>query len=217
MMTRSAVRRIGAMGLAVALAAPAGCDRIGNPLEVIGGGVPEPDEFQVMARKPLSMPESYTLPEPTLGAPSPLDPDPRRQALEALIGASGKPVTGAAATPSTGEQVLLSSANASQASREIRVQLEEERTSREENQPYEPPTVLDLLGFGGSDEEGVDETQLVDPVAEAKRLQRDGVVTPVDPDAAAEVEPGPRGPTEPITPYGRPGSPIKHEGTGPKF
>ena len=167
-------------GLAAALALVAGCDRVGNPFEAFGAGVPPPDEFQVIQYEPLVVPETYSLPEPTPGAPSPRAPNPQQEAVAALLGPGA--VQTAAAGPSAGEQRLLASADAAGASGDIRVQLEQDRRARPD-EPYEPPTIWELLGFG-SDEEEIDETQVIDPDVEAERLQAQGIATPVDPDAA---------------------------------
>ena len=161
------------------------CGSIGNPLEALGAKIPPPDEFQVIARAPLMMPRTARLPEPTPGAPSPLDPNPHREAQMALLGTYSSPVV-ETITPSTGEQVLLSSANAAATSSDIRVQLEEEKIAEAENKPYEAPTIGEL--FGGKNEEKVDEETLLDPVAESQRLQREGYVTPTDPNAVADVD-----------------------------
>ncbi len=185
MMIKKAARISGPVGLTAMLLALSACGAIGNPLEALGARIPPPDEFQVIARKPLVMPANATLPEPRPGAPSPLDSDPHRDALEALFGISGSPVV-STIEPSTGEQVLLSSANAAVASSEIRVQLEEERTQEEAAKPYEPPSLGELLS--GDKGEKLDESELLDPVAESLRLLREGYVTPVDPNAAAEVQ-----------------------------
>lgn len=185
MMIKAAVRIAGPAGMAAMMLALQACDTFGSPLEVIGAKIPPPDEFQVIARAPLMMPATTNLPEPRPGAASPLDPDPHRDALRALLGTSGSPVVSTIA-PSVGEQVLLNSANAATSSSDIRVQLEEEKIAEKANKPYEAPSIGDLLG-GGKDEK-LDESTLLDPVAESQRLQRLGNVTPVDPNASAEVD-----------------------------
>ena len=45
-----------------------------------------------------------------------------------------------------------------------------------------------LQNDGALGGEKLDESELLDPVAESLRLQREGYLTPVDPNAAAEVE-----------------------------
>ena len=206
MMIKTAVRIAGPAGLTAMLLALPACDTFGSPLETLGIRIPPPDEFQVIARKPLVMPVSASLPEPRPGAPSPLDPDPHRDAIEALFGTSGSPAAGAIG-PSAGERVLLSSANAA-ASSEIRVLLEEERLQEEVAKPYQAPSLSEL--FGGGDEQ-IDESEMLDPVAESQRLQREGYVTPVDPEAAAEVEEEALPRVGEFIPKGRPENTFKVE------
>ena len=92
------------LGVAL-IAGMAGCETIGNPIDVINGDRPTPDEFQVLARKPLKMPGTLDLPEPRLGEVSPLEPDPTTDAVVALLGV---PTATASPQPSPGEQALLS-------------------------------------------------------------------------------------------------------------
>ena len=193
-----------------------GCDTIGNPLEAIGARIPPPDEFQVIARAPLAMPANASLPEPRPGAPSPLDSDPHRDAIEALMGVSGSAAM-TTSQPNIGEQVLLSSANAAAASSDIRVQLETDKTTLGKDKSYQIPTLSELLG-GGSGKDKLDEATLLDPVAESQRLQRDGLMAPSDPEAVADVAEGERpAPVGPTYPTGRPASPITAAGATPKF
>jgi len=214
MMIKRAVRIAGPVGLTAMLLALSACDTMGDPLDAMGARIPPPDEFQVIVHKPLAMPAAATLPEPRPGAPSPLDPDPHRDALQALFGTSGSPVV-SAIEPGAGEQVLLSSANAAAVSSDIRVQLEEDRIQEEAAKPYEPPSLGELLS--GRKGEKLDESELLDPVAESQRLQREGYVTPVDPNAAAEVEEEASTLTGLEYPTGRPQSPITFEGTDPAY
>lgn len=165
----------------------AACDRVGDPFEALENKRNGPDEFSVIARAPLQMPGSRQLPEPTPGTISPLDPDPQRAAIEAVTGGSsslvGAPGTGA----SPGEEVLLRSAEVSAASSDIRVQLERDQVAAEENKPYEPPSVVELLsGDGGPD---FDENDIIDPDDESRRLQTAGVTAPVNPFEQPEAEP----------------------------
>lgn len=214
MMIKRAAQLAGPIGLTALLLALPGCDTIGNPLDVIRGDIPSPDEFQVVANKPLVMPSSANLPEPRPGAASPLAPDPHRDAKQALLGNSGSVVV-SSATPGAGEQVLLESANAASASSEIRVQIEQDKIAEKTNQPYEAPSLFGLLGSKGS--EPLDESTLLDPVAEAQRLQGEGKVTPVDPNATAEGEQVLPPPVKPNYPTGRPQSPITGTGTVPTY
>jgi len=214
MMIQRAARLAGPIGITAMLLAFAACDRIGNPIDALGGRIPAPDEFQVVTHKPLMMPLTAELPEPRPGAASPLDPDPHRDAQRALLGSSGSQVLSAAA-PSAGEQILLTSANAATASSEIRVQLEQEKIAEKANQPYKPPSLFEVLGGTGG--EKLDESTLLDPEVEARRLQSEGNVTPVDPNATAEVEEEPTPPVTTFYPTGKPQNRLKHAGAGSTY
>ncbi|HUS53221.1 MAG TPA: DUF3035 domain-containing protein [Thermohalobaculum sp.] len=183
MKIKRAARIVGSVGITAILLALPACDTVGNPLEAISGKIPPPDEFQVLNHKPLMMPQTASLPVPRPGEASPLAPDPHRAAKLALLG-SGTTVA-SPASPSAGEQVLLASANAASSSSEIRVQLEQDKIENNTNKPYKPPSLFERLGFGG---EKLDESTLLDPAAEAQRLQSEGKVTPVDPNATVEVD-----------------------------
>lgn len=172
-----------AAAAAIALLALAGCDAIGNPFEVLAVKRPAPDEFQVIARDPLRMPRSAALPEPRPGAPSPLDPDPHRDAAIALLGSPAQPVAGHS---SAGEQALLAAADAAAGDPEIRTILESDRRSGDDG-PYEPPSLWELLG--ATERSEVRPEDVIDPTAESRRLQTEGVAaTPVDPDDLPEAE-----------------------------
>lgn len=167
-------RRLGQAAAALALLALLGCDRIGNPFVVLGSKPPAPDEFQVLARKPLRMPATAALPEPRPGAPSPLDPTPNRDAAIALLGSDAAPQ---GAGTSRGEQALLSAADVAASNPEIRQTLAEDRGGGSRNEPYEPPSIFELLGAYDAPPEDV-----IDPAEEARRLQREGVAAaPIDP------------------------------------
>jgi len=160
-----------------------GCDTVGSPLDVIQGKRTSPDEFQVLARKPLRMPGSSDLPEPRLGAPSPLEPDARNAAIVALFGAPGAAAPGTGASP--GERALLDAARVSAAA-----ELDAELSTAEDrlivDRPYEPPTLIEL--FSDSERpEGAEDA--IDPAAEARRLQRLGVsAAPIDPTDRPQTE-----------------------------
>jgi hypothetical protein len=194
MVLNRAVKLAGPAGATAILLALAACGTIGNPLEALGAKIPPPDEFQVITHKPLMMPPSADLPEPRPGAASPLDPDPHSDALVALLGARGSKVA-ADAAPTTGEQALLASANAAAVSSEIRVQIEQDKIAEKSGKDYQPPSLAELVGFGTS-EKKLDESELLDPAVEARRLQSAGQLTPVDPNAtveASEASPSPVG------------------------
>lgn len=165
--------------LVPALAALAACDTIGNPIDAMSAKRPSPDEFQVIARKELRRPPGLgtsTLPEPRPGAPSPLEPDPRGDAVAALTGNRVAASAPLASSISRGEAALLAAADAQSANPDIRTQIIAENVAYEESKPYEPPTIFEL--FAGERE--YDPEDVVDAPAEALRLSEAGVPTPVD-------------------------------------
>ncbi|MEM6489605.1 MAG: DUF3035 domain-containing protein [Pseudomonadota bacterium] len=191
---------VAACTLAVVLA---GCERIGDPLEAMGVRPPAPDEFMIAKRDPLVVPPGVAgttpapLPRPTPGAPSPLNPVPQADAIAALRGAgvpaagAGVAGTGFAAAPVSAGEAALIGAAASARDPSIRDTLVAEARAAEVAEaegPYQPPTVLELLSLSDEDEEAPDPETLIDPVAESQRLQREGVRTPNDPTAVAELE-----------------------------
>ena len=170
-----------AVGLVAGLA---GCSDLGNPMTAFSRP-PPPDEFRVLARKPLQLPPSATLPVPQPGVTSPLEPDPQAEAVAALLGPGSAPVATAAATaaattvPTPGEQLLLDAANASASDPNIRADLVTDQAEREANEPYVAPTIFEVLGG----DETADLSEAVDPDAEARRLREAGVApAPVNPD-----------------------------------
>ena len=124
-----------------------------------------------------------------------------------------------AATTGAGraEPVLLGSERRAGASGGNRVRLEADRIQEAAAKDYAPPSLGELLGLSGG--EVLDESELLDPVAESQRLQREGYVTPVDPNAAAEVEDEAPAQAELYRLPGRLNkkSPITVEGTGPAY
>lgn len=178
------MRLIPVAGLLIGLVTLAGCDTVGNPLEVLSAKRPGPDEFQVLARKELRMPGDMrpeTLPAPRPGAPSPLEHDPQADAIAALTGGTAP---APAARISRGEASLLTAARA-RAADPVEAELLKLRTEEAEaDQPYEPPTILELFGAGSSE---IDPDLRLDARAEAERLQKAGVRAPSDPNAVARL------------------------------
>lgn len=169
--------RVGQVAAAAVLLALPGCDSIGNPFVVLGSKPPAPDEFQVLARKPLRMPPSAALPEPRPGEPSPLEPDPNRDAVVALLGTDVGPPPPSGPGRSQGEAALLSAADASASNTEIRQTLALESQEGYSNEPYEPPSIFELFGVYEAPPEDV-----IDAAAESRRLQSEGVAAaPIDP------------------------------------
>lgn len=165
----------------------AGCDTLGNPIDALRAKRGGPDEFQVLARDELTMPPSIrpsTLPTPRPGTPSPLEPDPRREAVAALAAETGLGASGERSAISRGESELLAAADATATSPETDAELARRSERLDAARPYEAPTLLELLE--GRDPSVSAET--IDPDSEARRLAAEGARAPVNPDA------GPRPP-----------------------
>lgn len=153
-------RRSAALGLvataALALTACGG-DNIRKELGLIGQG---PDEFTVVKRKPLTMPEgdpaAADLPTPQPGAPNLVDPRPFDEAQAALQGST----IGNREQPSDAESAFLQAAGASGADDGVREQIAVENDR--------PRRLLDGL-IGTSEERGA----TLDPAEEADRLARE--------------------------------------------
>lgn len=118
-----------------------------------------PDEFSVVKKKPLQMPEPVAeLPEPRPGAASLVDPRPVEDAQIALTGRAPSQAATASA-PTAGEKSLLSATKATTADPGIRKRLEEDSEE----------SVSDSL-FGNITGRGGPDAEQLDPAAEAERL-----------------------------------------------
>lgn len=143
--------------LALCLAV-SGCDTI---KEKVGLTRRAPDEFAVMQRAPLEMPSDFNaLPKPMPGAPRPQDMAAKDQAKHVILG--GDVVT--RENESSGENALLQQAGANQVNGNIRAQLDKEATETDNSKV---PVVKRWLGLDKDEPKG----KVVDPVAEAKRIQ----------------------------------------------
>jgi Protein of unknown function (DUF3035) len=153
-------------GLAILTAALvlAGC---GNSFrESLGLTRTAPDEFQVIAHAPLSMPPDINLKPPAPGAPRPQEPATRDQA-QAIVAGSG---TGEPAPMidlsdrSAGEAALLTTAGAVDVDPNIRQIVEEETASQVER---DRSVVSRLVFWHEQEPYGA----IVDPVGESQRIQ----------------------------------------------
>ena len=167
------MRRLRALMMAgAATAALMGCETVGDPLEVLGKGVPPPDEFAVKTLKPLKMPAGGELPEPRLGEKSPLEYDPKADARTALLKGDA---TAKAAGPSDAERSLVDAAKVSGDKAKITARLA--AAEAKDSSAWVAPTLLELLNLGGRREEDI-----LNPNAEARRLATKGDATaPVNP------------------------------------
>lgn len=186
----------------------AGCDTLGNPLDAMSPKRTGPDAFQVLARKELRMPastgpEALAMPRP--GAPSPLDPDPHGQAATALFGSDGAALA-STSRMSRGEAALIDASAAGAVEPAEAARLARRIEVAEASKPYEPPSLLELFGAAGEQE--IEPDLVLDPTAEATRLQLAGLRAPSDPDAVAPgSEPAPL-----IQSIGETGHPLEYSG-----
>ncbi|MGC6512723.1 MAG: DUF3035 domain-containing protein [Parvibaculales bacterium] len=127
--------------------------------DTFGYGKNAPDEFAVVTKAPLILPPDYSLRPPTTTGEVRDIRAPREQAREILSGAQ----TSAGTTVSAGEQMLLAKADATSSSNDIREQIETDgkTTIRKET------TFVENLLFG----EELPKSQIINPEAEAKRLE----------------------------------------------
>lgn len=126
-----------------------------------------PDEFMVMKRAPLEIPENIPssisqLPEPQPGLQRPQETAAKSQAVEAIIGTESKVTS---QTQSSAEQKLLQKAGANEAPNNIHRLVNKEASEQDNSQR---PVLKKLLSIG----EDTPEATVVDPVEEAKRLQK---------------------------------------------
>ncbi len=152
----------GGVGLCLIVATAAcGNPNIRKELGLVGQG---PDEFTVVKRKPLALPEGGAigapLPTPQPGAPNLVDPRPVEEAQAVLTGR----VMGETSAPSNAESAFIAAAGASSADDSIRSVTQDE--SKRELR------VLDSL-LGREDER----IETLDPADEARRLAREAKAT----------------------------------------
>ncbi|MEM7522654.1 MAG: DUF3035 domain-containing protein [Pseudomonadota bacterium] len=172
------------LALMAAIAA-AGCS-IGSD----GGGVGEqlgltktaPDEFLIIARRPLQLPASFDLPTPRPGAPSRVEPNPFSEAHFALF---NRPEPIRLTTPGRGEQVLLSGADASADNSGVRALIDAEDPNAGERK------FGATSFFGFPVPASIEDADSVLPSAEeTEELRRKGYLTPTAPPIVDEDDNG---------------------------
>ncbi|MEM7545544.1 MAG: DUF3035 domain-containing protein [Pseudomonadota bacterium] len=139
-----------------------------------------PDEFLVIANRPLQLPPSFTLPVPTPGVASRVELDPLSDAHRALF---NRPQPLRLNTASIGESVLLTGADADGDNAVIRQVLAQEDPSAGERQfgltsifGIPIPATLD------------DRDALLESQEENERLRSEGFLTPTAPPIAQDDE-----------------------------
>ena len=129
--------------------------------ETIGLNRTPPDEFKVVKRAPLEVPDQLTLPPPRPGAPRPQELAVPVAAKQALVGEVQEPPR----TATQGEAALLRQTGADEAEADIRARVDEETAKIQDE---EQSVTQKLLGFGGLNKpDGV-----LDAEEEAQRLEK---------------------------------------------
>jgi Protein of unknown function (DUF3035) len=173
-----AIRWMGPAAVGLTMLALSGC---GNDVrQALGMTKQSPDEFQVVAHAPLTLPPDYSLHPPQPGAPRPQEGTASDQAKTALFGptqtastaSGGTDTTGAAgdaSNQSSGEVALLQNAGATGIDPQIRAQIDEETAAAIERDK----SLIDRLVFWRTP---APYGTVVDPAAESKRLQENAAL-----------------------------------------
>jgi hypothetical protein len=153
---------LGTMALALC-----GCDNVRSAL---GVEKTSPDEFSVITHAPLSMPPDYALRPPRPGTARPQDETAQALAKSAI---TGTPVAStevnAAGASDAGESKFLQQAGATNVDPNIRQQVDQETATLN----AQSDSFVDRLIFW---RETPPPGQVVDPAAEAKRLQENAAL-----------------------------------------
>lgn len=133
-----------------------------------------PDEFKVATRAPLAIPPDFNLRPPAPGEPRPQEGTATQQAKQAIFRATDNDVPSLdAAMPADGrtlgERALLLEANANNAQSDIRLIVDRENQTLQEEDGY----LYDVLVFWRDD---VPPGRIIDAVAESKRLQENAAL-----------------------------------------
>ena len=173
------MRSLGWMGVAAVVGLAVALGGCGNQVrQALGMTKRSPDEFQVVAHAPLTLPPDYNLRPPEPGAPRPQEGTARDQAQTALYGSnsyngsdfSAGSSFGAAfgsssgTAQSAGELALLQNAGAAGIDSDIRAQIDAETAAQVERDQ----TLIERLVFWRSPEPY---GTVVDPVKETERLR----------------------------------------------
>jgi hypothetical protein len=154
-----------------ALLSLSGCG--GGVRQALGMTKQSPDEFQVVAQVPLTMPPDFNLRPPEPGAPRPQEGTAAQQGQTAILSSSGGGTapalgspsdTGSGESQSNGEVALLQNAGATGINPNIRQEIDAETAAQVERDKG----LIERLVFWHTPQPY---GTVVDPVAESKRLQ----------------------------------------------
>jgi hypothetical protein len=159
------------LGAPLVLAAMAfGLSGCGLAGDLFGGGSKQaPDEFQVVAQQPLSIPPNADLRPPRPGAPRPQDVPPQTQARNIVTGNPVPPPGSTENSESPVEQAFLGKAGAARANPNIRDTVNEESRILAEN---DRSFIDSLIFWRKPDQPGT----VVDPAKEQQRIQQNQAV-----------------------------------------
>lgn len=143
--------------------------------EELGLNRQSPDEFSVLKRAPLTLPPSYALRPPRSGGEAANTATAQAQAKRVILGQNTS-TTPSASPSSSGTQILLNQAGASQVNPDIRNTLDRETAVLSTNNK----TVAEKLLFWTGDENApqVTEADKLDAQNEAQRLNSSGIIAP---------------------------------------
>ncbi|MGB1007651.1 MAG: DUF3035 domain-containing protein, partial [Thalassobaculaceae bacterium] len=130
--------------LLVAAGLVSGCAEV---RDAAGLAKKSPDEFQVMARPPLSLPPNFTLAPPRPGAPRPQTGSADQQAKAKILGRApqSQPTKPAPANLSAGESALYSALALGSVTDEIRRTVDQETTGYVYERRYLIDKILDWI------------------------------------------------------------------------
>lgn len=171
-MTRNP-RRLPVFRLFTAVAAVLVLGACGSVREAVGIDADSPDEYQVVVRAPLSMPQDYGLKAPRPGTEGPQEGRLRDRTRQIVLDSQGKEKAAQANRPIEGvtraESVLLSKLGANDVDPNIRQVVERETTAVE----LENRSMIDRILFW---REAPPESKTVDAQAERRRLQENAAL-----------------------------------------
>ena len=172
------MRRTRLLGALAVIALAGGMGGCSQATQALGLGKNPPDEFQVVARAPLSLPPNYNLRPPEPGAPRPQEGTAQDQARTAVFGPSGTQVAtgnalgdpgGVSPDATAGEQALLQSAGAVGVDPNIRQEVNQETTQQiAQNSEF----IDRLIFWRKTPEPGT----VIDPGLEQQRLQENAAL-----------------------------------------
>ncbi len=126
-----------------------------------------PDEFRVVKRAPLELPESYALRAPAPGAPRPQEQAMVDEARQAVLGSAGRN----GSDISSGDSTLLQKAGAGSIDPNIRRRVDIETANQVDEKR---PVIKKLMNIGRDTEPAA---KIVNPIEEARRLAKENQPT----------------------------------------